>query len=40
LANHPFSAERSHEIIGESEGLVPVAHRCEEDFLLDIWERR
>jgi Nodulation protein S (NodS) len=40
LANHPLSAERSHQIIGESEDLVSVAHRCEEDVLLDIWERR
>lgn len=40
LASHPLSAERSHQIIGESEDLVTVAHHCEEDFLLDIWERR
>jgi hypothetical protein len=40
LVNHPLSAERSHQIIGESEDLVKVAHRCEEHLLLDIWERR
>ena len=39
LANHPLSAERTHQMIGESEHLVTVAHHSEEDVLLDIWER-
>jgi hypothetical protein len=40
LASHLLSAERSHRIIGGSEGLGTIAHHSEEDFLLDIWERR
>ncbi len=38
--NYPLSGERSHRIMGDTPGLVPVVHHIEEEFVLDIWERR
>jgi Nodulation protein S (NodS) len=38
--NYPLTGQRSHQIIGQTPGLVTVVHHMEEDFLLDIWERR
>ncbi len=36
---HLLSGDRSHQIIAETPGLVPVVHHSEEEFVLDIWER-
>ncbi len=38
--DYPLTGERSHEIIGRTSGLVTVVHHREEEFVLDIWERR
>jgi hypothetical protein len=38
-ANGPVSAERSHEIIAATPGLITVVHHIDEEFVLDIWER-
>ena len=38
--NYPLTGERSHQIIAETPGLVTVVHHIEEEFVLDIWERR
>ena len=38
--NYPLTGERSHEIIAKTPGLVTVVHHREEEFVLDIWERR
>jgi hypothetical protein len=38
-ANGPISAERSHEIIAATPGLITVVHHIDEEFVLDIWER-
>ena len=38
--NYPLTGERSHRIIAETPGLVTVVHHIEEEFVLDIWERR
>jgi predicted TPR repeat methyltransferase len=38
--NYPLTGERSHQIIGETSVLVTVVHHIEEEFVLDIWERR
>ena len=38
--NYPLTGSRSHQIISETPGLVTVVHHIEEEFVLDIWERR
>jgi len=38
--NYPLTGERSHEIIGRTPGLIAVVHHSEEEFVLDIWEKR
>ena len=38
--NYPLTGERSHEIIAETPGLVTVVHHREQEFVLDIWEKR
>ncbi len=37
---HPLSGDRSHQIIAETPGLVPVVHHSEEKCVPDIRERR
>ena len=36
----PPHRDRTHEIIAETPGLLTVVHHSEEEFVLDIWERR
>ena len=38
--NYPLTGDRTHEIIAETTGLLTVVHHSEEEFVLDIWERR
>jgi hypothetical protein len=38
--NYPLTGARSHQIIAATPGLVTVVHHIEEEFVLDIWERR
>jgi hypothetical protein len=38
--DYPLSGDRCHEIISDSPDLVRVVHHSEEEFLLDVWERR
>jgi SAM-dependent methyltransferase len=38
--DYPLTGERSHSIIGDTHGLITVVHHREEEFVLDIWERR
>ena len=38
--DYPLSGERTHQIIAEIPGLVTVVHHREEEFVLDVWERR
>ena len=38
--NYPITGEHSHRIVGDTLGLVSVVHHVEEEFVLDIWERR
>jgi hypothetical protein len=37
--NYPLTGERSHEILAEAPELLRVVQHCEQDFVLDIWER-
>ena len=39
-AGYPLSGDRSHRSIADTSGLVTVVHHREEEFVLDIWERR
>jgi hypothetical protein len=39
LTNCSLSADRAHEMIAATEGLVSLVHHVEEQFVLDIWER-
>ena len=39
-AGYPLSGDRSHQRIAVTSGLVTVVHHSEEEFVLDIWERR
>ena len=38
--NYPLSGDRSHRIMGETPSLAAVVHHVEEQFVLDVWERR
>ncbi len=38
--NYPLTGDLSHRLIGNTLGLVAVVHHIEEEFVLDIWERR
>jgi hypothetical protein len=38
--DYPLSGDRCHELISESPGLVGIVSHREEEFLLDVWERR
>jgi Nodulation protein S (NodS) len=38
--DYPLSGELTHRIIAEIPGLVTVVHHREEEFVLDVWERR
>lgn len=38
--DYPLSGELTHQIIAEIPGLVTVVHHREEQFVLDVWERR
>ena len=38
--DYPLSGDRSHQIIAGTPGLFPVVQHSEEEFVLEIWERR
>lgn len=38
--DYPLTGDRSHELIADNSGLLPVVHHREKEFVLDIWERR
>jgi hypothetical protein len=38
--NYPLIGDEAHEIIARTPGLVTVVHHREEEFVLDVWERR
>lgn len=38
--DYPLTGEQSHRIIGDTLAFVTVVHHIEEEFVLDIWERR
>jgi hypothetical protein len=38
--NYPLTGDAAHEIIARTPDLVPVVHHREEEFVLDVWERR
>lgn len=38
--NYPLTGERCHRIISETPGLANLVHHREEEFVLDVWERR
>jgi hypothetical protein len=37
--DYPLSGDRTHELIGETKRMVPLAHLTGGDFALDVWER-
>jgi Nodulation protein S (NodS) len=38
--DYPLTGDRTHEIIAQTPGLMTVVHHREEEFVLDVWERR
>jgi hypothetical protein len=38
--DYPLSGELTHQIIAEIPGLATVVHHRDEEFVLDVWERR
>jgi hypothetical protein len=38
--DYPLSGDRAHELISEVPGLVNIVQHREQEFLLDVWERR
>jgi trans-aconitate methyltransferase len=38
--DYPLGAEETHDRIGATAGLAPVAHHEEPEFLLDVWQFR
>jgi hypothetical protein len=38
--DYPLTGDRCHDLISEASGLVGIVHHREEEFLLDVWERR
>ena len=38
--DYPLTGDRCHELISEAPGLFSIVQHREEEFLLDVWERR
>ena len=38
--NYPLTGDQAHEMIARTPGLAAVVHHREEEFVLDVWERR
>jgi trans-aconitate methyltransferase len=38
--DYPLSADEAHSIIGCTPGLTPLIHHLEQEFVLDVWERK